>query len=488
MKKKIWLSVVALTLCLCIAFGSLFSAAAISIPDILAGLTGGNSDINISQVFSEWLKGEIENGGKESVIDKFVQHLKDQFNGVEPSDPDTNPDDYVVLDKGEASNIAELFNLTVNELKKGSPSFIKIQTASMDTKIATTLQGGLGPITGLVESLIGTKDIFAGVIDGTQGNNTADVHTKYPAGNDVINNIPLSGKNYVAALTADDIKDYTITIYKTGAYRMHIDLKDVEGSAAASGLAHVFDTTDKAYATVNLGTSSINLNVMFKYVNNYVECEVNRNGYITSYTTGMGITFLFQQEDGSYSSVMPFFGADFEKEGIIYKITTEYNSINFALRKMGDVDNDGKVNSSDARLALRIASQIEACSEENAKYADVTLDGKVTASDARAILRASAKLETLPTTTEALGIKEYVKSESVQNNIDDLLILIMAYQSAKDAEEQKKLQDYYDEKYNGKNNGSSQTEETTTKINSKGDIIDDVLEGIGGLVSGWLGK
>ena len=490
MKKKLFTAAVSLILCLCLSFGGVFSAAAaISIPDFLSGLLGGNTNVNLSQLFSEWLNSKIDDGDKESVIDKFVTNLKNKFNGTEPADPDAdpneNPDDYVTLNKGEAENIADLFNLTVNELKNGNPAFIKNQTASMDGKIASSLQGGLGPVTGLVESLIGTKDIFAGVIDGTQSAGSS-VRTKYPAGNDVINNLPVSGKNYVACLTEDDIKDYTVTIYKSGAYRMHIDLKDVEGSAASSGLAHVFETVDKAYGTMNFGLTSLNVNVMLKYVDNYVECEVNRAGMITSYTMGMGITFLFRQDDGSWSPEIPLMGVNFEDEGIIYKITTEYSGIDFALRKMGDANNDGNVNSSDARLVLRMSSNLEKCADEDFKYCDVNFDNVITAGDARLILRVSAKAESLPSTSEALGLKEYSKSEATQKHIDDLLILIMAYQAAKDAEEQKQLQDAYDDKYN--NSQSEAPEETTTKLNTTGDKIEDFVGGLGDIIGGFLGK
>lgn len=490
MKKKFFVSVISLVLCVCVAFSGTFSltASSLNLAEMMAGLLSGNSGVNISQVFSEWLKGQVDSKEKESVIDKLVSNLKNKFLGTEPEDPGVDPsedpDNYVTLNEGEAANIAELFNLTVNELKNGNPAFTKRQIASMDAKIASSLQGGLGPVTGIVESLIGTKDIFAGVIDGTNGKN--EIRTSYPSGNDVINNIPVSGKNYVANLTKDDIKDYTITIFRSGAYRMHIDLIDAEGSAAASGLSHVFDTTDKAYATLNLGTSALNISVMLRYVHNYVECEVNRNGEITRYTMNMGITFLFPQEDGTYSPEMPYLGVDFEKEGIIYNITTEFSGIDFSLRKMGDANNDGKVNSTDARLVLRMASGLETCPDDAFPYCDVTLDKQISAGDARAILRASSRASTLPTTTEALGYKEYQKSASVQKHVDDLLVLIMAYQAAKDEAERKKLQESYQDKYNG--SSTAPEEPTTGKMQSTGDKVNDALGQIGGILGDLFGK
>lgn len=472
------MTIVSLIVCVSLVLCSVSAfAAANDTANIISAITGQGGSVNLSQYFSDWLKNEIDNQD-ESIIDKFVTNIKNQWNGVEPDDSQDNTQDVSVsFSEGEKENIAELFNITVNELKKGQPAFTKTVTATMDQKAASSLQGGLGPVTGLVESLIGTKDIFAGVIDGV--NQDSQVRTRYPAGNDVKNNIPVSGKDYTACLTADDIKDYTVTIYRSGAYTMHIDLLDVEGSAADSGLSHVFDTTDKAYATIELGTTSLNLSVMLKYVNNYVECEVNRDGQITSYTMGMGITFLFQQDDGSYSTVIPYMGIDAEEEGIIYEVTTEFSGIDFSLRQLGDANNDGKINSSDARFVLRIASSLDECADADFNYCDVTLDKKVTAADAREILRASAGLTKLKTSQEAFGFTEYEKDEATQRHIDDLLVLIMAYQTAKDEEEQRQLQAAYESKYNTDNTAE---EETTQKITTTGDKVNEVINGIGTII------
>ncbi|MBR5410127.1 MAG: dockerin type I repeat-containing protein [Clostridia bacterium] len=62
---------------------------------------------------------------------------------------------------------------------------------------------------------------------------------------------------------------------------------------------------------------------------------------------------------------------------------------------LGDVDGDGKITASDARLALRRAVDLETWNEMAPQFlsADVDMDGKVTASDARKILRAAVDLE-----------------------------------------------------------------------------------------------
>ncbi len=58
----------------------------------------------------------------------------------------------------------------------------------------------------------------------------------------------------------------------------------------------------------------------------------------------------------------------------------------------GDANNDGKINSADARLALRVSAELELLSDAAYNAADVNGDGSVTAKDARSILRFSAGL------------------------------------------------------------------------------------------------
>lgn len=494
-KRKISTAIISIVLCLAMVTGSVISvSAADNLADIFAGLMGGESggSVNLTDAFADWLNGLIQED-EESFIDSFVEDLKNQWNGVtedSKDEPEADTEEVIVIDKGEAANIAKLFNLTVNELKASTPAFNKTQIASLDPEIAQQLQGGLGPVTGIVESLIGEMDIVSGIIGGTSGTN--ETTTKYPYGNDVINNIPLTGKEYVACLEGDDIKDYTMTVYRSGAYRMHIDLKDVEGSAAQSGLSHVFDVTDKAFATLNLAVASLNINVKYKYVDNYVECAVNSDGEITSYTTNMGITFMFQQEDGTYSTTMPYFNVDFEEKRIIYTITTEYSAIDFSLRKIGDADDTGKITSSDARKVLRISAELDEMREQDMPYCDINRDDIITSSDAREILRASAELTTLPTTQEVLGYTEYQKDESIQEHIDDLLVILMAYQAAKDEEAQKELQDYYDNLYgdgNGNNAENTTKPEETTKgeLNDTGNKIEGIVGDIIGSINGSNG-
>ena len=61
----------------------------------------------------------------------------------------------------------------------------------------------------------------------------------------------------------------------------------------------------------------------------------------------------------------------------------------------GDLNGDGKVNSSDARIALRAAAKLDELSVSQKKIGDMNGDGKMNSTDARIILRMAAKLEQL---------------------------------------------------------------------------------------------
>lgn len=64
-------------------------------------------------------------------------------------------------------------------------------------------------------------------------------------------------------------------------------------------------------------------------------------------------------------------------------------------RFMGDIDNSGKIEASDARTVLRAAVGLDRLSAEETDIADIDKNGKLSAADARFILRMSVGLEKL---------------------------------------------------------------------------------------------
>ena len=76
---------------------------------------------------------------------------------------------------------------------------------------------------------------------------------------------------------------------------------------------------------------------------------------------------------------------------------------------MGDLDSNKKVNASDARLALRVASKLEENKYDPNAY-DADGNGKLTAADARIILRVAAKLQSFDTGFDADGVPNVIKA------------------------------------------------------------------------------
>lgn len=62
-------------------------------------------------------------------------------------------------------------------------------------------------------------------------------------------------------------------------------------------------------------------------------------------------------------------------------------------RYMGDIDNDGNVTASDARVILRTSVSLEDFHENRLAYADMDYNGVISAADARLALRTSVSLE-----------------------------------------------------------------------------------------------
>lgn len=74
------------------------------------------------------------------------------------------------------------------------------------------------------------------------------------------------------------------------------------------------------------------------------------------------------------------------------EISTEEDVEDPVEYRLGDVNFDGRITASDARLALRYSAQLEVPTADEFIVANVILDDVITANDARLILRCSAQL------------------------------------------------------------------------------------------------
>ena len=96
-------------------------------------------------------------------------------------------------------------------------------------------------------------------------------------------------------------------------------------------------------------------------------------------------------EAGEYSVKITFIGKYSGEKTLLYAINKKPDPEVLT----GDVDGNGKVDASDARLALRASVGLEKLDEKQTNAADADKNGKVEAGDARLILRAAVGLEKL---------------------------------------------------------------------------------------------
>ena len=85
-----------------------------------------------------------------------------------------------------------------------------------------------------------------------------------------------------------------------------------------------------------------------------------------------------------------------ETESVTEEISTDSDVvIEFDATKFGDINQDGKISASDARMLLRCAANLEKVTPYILTYGDFSRDGKITAYDARTALRVAAHLDKL---------------------------------------------------------------------------------------------
>lgn len=94
--------------------------------------------------------------------------------------------------------------------------------------------------------------------------------------------------------------------------------------------------------------------------------------------------------------------ASAESESEIFDDATEFDE-----SKFGDINKDGKVTASDARLLLRVAANLEKNSPYILMYGDYNKDGEITASDARTALRVAADLESMECVLHGHNLAEH---------------------------------------------------------------------------------
>lgn len=119
--------------------------------------------------------------------------------------------------------------------------------------------------------------------------------------------------------------------------------------------------------------------------------------------------FFTASESGNYSVTLTVRDSDGRSAQFRSDITEIKSKTQILI---GDVNLDGKVTGSDARVTLRCAAGIEKLEGDALLAADIDGNGKVTANDARMILRISAKITRLDTTVKTTVAEESTEKAS----------------------------------------------------------------------------
>ncbi len=115
---------------------------------------------------------------------------------------------------------------------------------------------------------------------------------------------------------------------------------------------------------------------------------IDSEHYSSSFFGNHGLISISQSYIRSLPAGTYYFDVDFlSVKGIQLKLTIPDNYFT------GDIDGNGEITASDARLVLRASAKLANLDADGCYVADMDRNGKITASDARLILRKAAQLD-----------------------------------------------------------------------------------------------
>lgn len=256
------------------------------------------------------------------------------------------------------------------------------------------------------------------------------------------NRVPVSGKEYVSALTSSD--NFKITQQYVGGSALHpenaqkstkvffddIALED----AKFSGLPKVFNMTSGEFNPIIVSEEYVDEsgkkshNVLdgvtfdnFYFTDAYIQIKENNSGELTEYISNINYSFSMSLYDfinlisvttgydfvAFAAAIADTIGSKTGKGGlsteevlkskciyINYNVVTKMTGFSWAKRYFGDIDSDNTVTVSDARTALRHAVNLQQIKNQSSlMYGDIDFNGDITVADARLILRAAVGLD-----------------------------------------------------------------------------------------------
>lgn len=342
-----------------------------------------------------------------------------------------------VVGKSEKKKWTSYFNNSVNVIKTDMPkakviynnflpeSGITVGSKSAGDKIDEEMEKFLIPVLeGMFNTRSSTAKSFVRTLLGNGGTQVESLELNRGTLRD--NSVPVYGKKYVSALKSAEDFDIILDIAK--------------GKKKPTNIAVIFQDKTLAKAKKSsigkafyLPSGAINPMLIsgdrtkyadrldgakltdFKIQNAKLVTKYNAKGRVTYYGSSITYSFAISFKDmmNLLSAVLgyDFYAAamntvntiltNLQQQGvaadqvlaerkiyITYCCQVEIKDLDFTARKFGDIDDDGKVTTEDARTALRHALGLELIKNSDGQvYADVDFDGDINTEDARLILR-----------------------------------------------------------------------------------------------------
>ncbi len=301
--------------------------------------------------------------------------------------------------------IAELINHDLNRIKTEKPSFTKsVQRGLPGTNAdqAMSIIDRISSIAGSIGDLLwGDKNPFdVDTILSSLGITSffSDIgSSNHLSGMDCNDIVSVSGANFVSAIEGKDIyNNNPITKSRyDDSYTFKIYLQDAINPDENSAHAKVFDLFSdvQLYQTIASLAPDFDSDIIrIRYVDCYLEGRVDEDGNILEYTTHYKCILQIDTSEGAYD-INQYIDSINNTE--IYESEVTYSNFNWTPRQFGDLNNDGRISTADARYALQIAVGLEEVQEDTIAFGDANGDGNLTSADARLLLRAATGLETL---------------------------------------------------------------------------------------------
>ena len=205
----------------------------------------------------------------------------------------------------------------------------------------------------------------------------------------------------LAALHAAAMDSYLgkYTARRTESYNYCLSLIFGSGKADIIENVTLSDITETG-CRLSFTVKSDGISAVIVYVRNTADDSTKM--YTASVKANEGSVIInaadFKSQANTFSAkIMAFTDINKEPADIYENISITLKAPDTAPteRLLGDVNNDGKITTKDARLVLRHVARLELLSDEAVKYADATKDGKITLADAKLLLRVAARLSVI---------------------------------------------------------------------------------------------